>query len=72
MNIIVSHYIQLKQPTKVDIVRQNDGRHYVPNIINAATESLNCLLNAAHAKAKKVSPFKCMLLENCLNMSGAG
>ena len=56
----------------MDIVRQNDGRHYVPNIINAGTKALNRLLNAAHAKAKKVSPLKCMLLENCLNMNGAG
>ena len=54
------------------IVRQNDGRQYVPNIINAGTKALNRLLNAAHAKAKKASPLKCMLLENCVNMSGAG
>lgn len=54
------------------IVRQNDGRQYVPIIINAGTKALNRLLNAAHAKAKKASPLKCMLLENCVNMSGAG
>ena len=72
VEIIVSQYTKLKQPTKVDIVLQNDDRHYVPNISNAVMTALNRLLNAARAKAKKVSPLKCMLLENCLNMSGAG
>ena len=56
----------------MDIVRQNDGRQYVPNIINAGTKALNRLLNAARTKAKKVSPLKCMPLEIYLNMSGAG
>ena len=56
----------------MDIVRQNDGHHYVTNISAGDTKALNRLLNAARKKAKKVSPLKCMLLEICLNMSGVG
>ena len=56
----------------MDIVRQNDGHHYVTNISAGDTKALNRLLNAAHTKARKVSPLKCMLLEIFLNMSGAG
>ena len=56
----------------MDIVRQNDARHYLPNVSNADIKALNRLLNATRAKAKKISPLKCMLLEICLNMSGAG
>ena len=52
-------------------MRQNDGRNYVPNNSNADTKALNRLLNAARAKAKKVSPLKCMLIEIFPNMSGA-
>ena len=55
----------------MDIVRQNDGRHYVPNISDADTKTLKRLLNAARAKAKKVRQLKCMLFEICLNMSEA-
>ncbi len=56
----------------MDIVRQNDGRDYVPNIRNADTKAMNRLTIAAPAEAKKVRPLKCMLLEICLNMSGVG
>jgi hypothetical protein len=45
----------------VDIVRQNDARHYLPNVSNANINALNRLLKAARTKAKKISPLKCML-----------
>ena len=54
------------------IVLQNDACHYLTNASNADIKALNRLLVVAEAKAKKINPFKCILLEICFNMSGAG
>ena len=45
----------------MDIVRQNDDRHYLPNVSNADINALNRLLKATRTKAKKISPLKYML-----------